>query len=169
MGKTGTDARAAVVGLTGAALVGILSAVARGVGIPYEAERLWGAFLTGADGADGGLAYLLGLLGQLAAGGVLGPLYVRLLARAEAPTLLAGALLGSIHALVLGVLLALVPLVHPAVPDVLAAPGLLMLEWGAGASLLHLILHVGFGMWMSHVPTSPHRYFEAPLGAERAS
>jgi hypothetical protein len=149
-------ARSFIAGVTGAALIGIVSAVARGVGIPYEVERLWGGFLTGAHGADGGLAYVVGLLGQLAAGGSLGVAYVRLLARAKRPGLLAGAFLGLLHALTLGVLLALVPYVHPAVPAVLPAPGLMMLGWGGAAGLLHVILHVAFGMWMSHVVATPH-------------
>jgi hypothetical protein len=149
-------ARSFIAGITGAALLGIVSALARGVGIPYEVERLWGAFLTGADGATGGLAYVLGLLGHLAAGGALGIVYVRLLARAEQPTLMAGAFLGLLHGLVVGVLLAAFPYVHPAVPDALPAPGLMMLGWGGGAGLLHLVLHVAFGMWMSQVVITPH-------------
>lgn len=160
--------RAFLAGLTGAAAIGVISALARQLGMPYDVERLFGAFLTGPASARGDLAYVLGLLGHLAAGGVLGVLYVRLLARAEQPGLLAGAYIGLLHAVIMGVLLAALPLVHPAVPDVIAAPGLLLLEWGTAASLLHVVVHVGFGMWMSQVVMTPHPFFAEDMGAAPA-
>lgn len=143
------SARAFIAGIIGAALLAIASAFARRAGIPMDLEWLQGSLLTGAEGARGATAYLLGLIVQLCVGGVLGLIYGAILARTPHPSLRAGAFLGLVHALIAGVLLALVPMLHPAVPEALPAPGLLMSGRGTEASIVFVLLHVGFGMCMA--------------------
>lgn len=153
-------ARAFIAGNIGAALFAIASALARRAGVPIDLEWLQGSLFTyligSADGARGATAYVLGLIVQLAIGGVLGLIYGAVLARTPRPSLGAGAFLGLVHALVAGVLLALVPLLHPAVPEAIPAPGLLMSGRGRDASILFVLFHVGFGMLMAAL-ASPAR------------
>jgi hypothetical protein len=157
-------ARAFIAGIIGAALLAIASAFARRAGIPMDLERLQGSFFTGADGARDAATYVIGLIVQLAIGGVLGLIYGAILARTPHPSLSAGAFLGLIHALIAGVLLALVPALHPAVPEAIAAPGLLMSGLGTNASFVFVLLHVGFGILMAAL-ASPHEVGQHAAGA----
>lgn len=161
-------ARPFIAGIIGAALLAIASAFARRAGIPMDLEWLQGSLFTGAEGARGASAYLLGLVVQLAVGGVLGLIYGAILAHTPQPSLRAGAFLGLVHALIAGVLLALVPMLHPAVPEALSAPGLLMSGRGTGASTVFVLLHVGFGMSMAAL-LAPHAARQPAATAAPAS
>jgi len=161
-------ARAFIAGMIGAALFAIASAFARRAGVPMDLEWLQGSLFTGAEGARGATAYVLGLIAQLAVGGVLGLIYAAILAHTPHPSLSAGAFLGLVHALVAGVLLALVPMLHPAVPEAIAPPGLLMSGRGTDASIVFVLLHVGFGMLMAAL-TSPQVARQAAAAPAAAS
>lgn len=142
-------ARALLAGIIGAALIAIASAVARAAGVPMDLEWLQGSFFTGADGARGTTAYLVGLTAQLAIGGALGLIYGMILSRMPHASLGAGAFLGLLHGIVAGLLLGVLPPLHPAVPEAIPAPGLLMASRGVEASIVFVALHVGFGVLMA--------------------
>lgn len=140
--------RAFVAGMVGAAFFAVASGFARRAGVEIDLEVLQGSLFTGADDARGTTAYVVGLFAQLLMGGVLGLIYAAILRRSQSPSVGAGAFLGLLHALVAGVLLATTPALHPAVPEVIAAPGILMVRRGPDVAVLFVALHVVFGAWM---------------------
>lgn len=147
--------RAFMTGVVGAALVALAGALARMAGIAFDLAWLQGSLLTGPDGACGAVAYALGLAMQLVTGGALGTLYAALLAAAPRPTPMAGGFIGLLHAMIAGVCLAAMPALHPAVPEAITAPGLLMIGRGALACGLFVLVHVAFGALMSIHVASP--------------
>lgn len=139
-------ARAFMAGVAGAGMTVIAGLIAPALSIEPELASLAGSVLVGPDGANGRVALAIGIVAQLLAGGVLGVAYAALLARAAEPIVLAGAFLGLLHAMIAGVLLAAIPVFHPAVPGALRAPGVLMSAHGAAAAIYFVVLHVGFGV-----------------------
>lgn len=155
--------RAFAAGVLGAALFSAMSATARGAGVPMDLEWLLGSSLTGTDGAHDLGAYVLGLAMSAVLGGTFGLAYAALLRRAEGAGVLTGATIGLVHALVAGVLLAVMPVFHPAIPEAIAQPGMLMIERGHAAALLFVAGHVVFGALMGFVASS------APVAIEERS
>jgi hypothetical protein len=58
-------------------------------------------------------------------------------------------MIGLVHALLAGLVLAVMPRFHPAIPEALPEPGFLMIERGQAASVIFVLSHVGFGALMS--------------------
>lgn len=137
--------RVFLAGMVGAAFLAVASGFARGAGVDIDLEVLQGSLFTGGRGTT---AYVVGLLVQLVVGGVLGLIYAAILRRSHAPSVGAGAFLGLLHALIAGVLLAPMAALHPAVPEVIAEPGILMVRRGPDVAVLFVALHIVFGAWM---------------------
>ncbi len=135
--------RAFGTGVIGAAVMSMLMAVARSAGFPVRLELLLGAFVTRSVGAGG---WILGFLLHFLAGGLFGVLYAIGFARwTHRAGLFVGLGFGALHACVTGALLALVPRVHPLVPDVLVAPGPFMANLGVTGIVAFIGLHLLFG------------------------
>jgi hypothetical protein len=139
--------RALLAGVLGAVVISAVSAIARGVGVPLDLEYVLGSSIVREEMA----AYMIGLVMWCALGGVLGLCYAAILRGAEGAGAFTGATIGLVHALVVGVLLALLPVFHPAIPEQIAQPGMLMIERGIAASLLFIVGHVMFGALMGLV------------------
>ena len=69
-------------------------------------------------------------------------------------SVLTGAMLGLLHALAAGLVLASAPAWHPAMPHAVEPPGFLMIGRGQIASVLFVLAHVGFGVLMSFAAIS---------------
>ncbi len=128
-------------GVIAAALVAFCASVARAAGLVFDVERLVGSILA----REGDGAFAIGLAALLLGGGALGPAYARALAQAKGGRVRAGAFLGLVQALIGGVLMGVLPVASRAIPDEIAAPGLLMLARGPLVGALFVASNVAFG------------------------
>jgi uncharacterized membrane protein YeaQ/YmgE (transglycosylase-associated protein family) len=145
--------RAFLAGLFGGAFIAVTSAIARAAGVRMDLEWELGSFFTGAHDALAVHTFVIGLVLQIAIGGLFGMLYSAILSRTERAGVLPGAMLGLVHALLAGAALAAMPPFHPAIPELIPKPGMLLIERGVAASVIFVLQHVGFGMWMSALAT----------------
>jgi hypothetical protein len=135
-------------GIWGATVVALLGVLLRGFGIPVKLELLMGSMFTHSTSPG---TWLLGFVIQLGVGAILSLVYAvtfESIGRASAGL---GAACGVAHALVAGFALALVPPLHPLVPEVIPSPGPLMIGLGLRGLLAFLALHVVYGAivgWM---------------------
>lgn len=130
-------------GVFAALVVTVLSAILREWGTEMNLEMALGAALTG--GINTG-TWFLGLLLHLSLGGLFGVGYAILLSRPQRELSVSGGVgIGAMHALMTGVLLVLVPLVHPAMPELIEEPGLFMARIGFGGPIVWVGLHLVYG------------------------
>lgn len=130
-------------GMIGALALSAVMGVLGLLGATWRWELLLGSFVTGSVDAS---AWLLGLGLHLLAGGLLGLVYAAVfewvLGEANGGI---GSAVGAVHAVVSGIGLALIPALHPMVPDPWPAPGVFMLGYGAFGVVTFVALHVVFG------------------------
>lgn len=135
--------KATIAGGLGALAMTVSMSLMRALGVPIELERLLGAALAGDVGRQ---AWLVGLGAHVLGGCSLGLLYALVFDRVVHRSGVAeGAGLGLAHAAVAGLLLALVPLVHPLVPGAITAPGVFLANEGAAAVAGFVAVHMVFG------------------------
>lgn len=136
--------RAFFAGVFGAAIMSLLLAIARVWGMEANPSLLLGSMITRLMDSS---TWFLGFLLHLAIGGVFGLIYgqifERWLHRASAS---GGAAIGFIHAIIAGLLVGLAPVVHPLMPQTLAAPGVFFTNLGTAAVIAFIVLHVLYGM-----------------------
>ncbi len=145
--------RAFFVGMVGAGLFAVVSAVARAFGVAMDLEWMQGSFFLGPADAYSRASYGLGLALQFLAGGVFGVLHAMFLVRLRV-SLLAGAVLGTMHAMMAGLALGSIAPIHPAIPEAIAAPGMFMVRRGRDAVIVFVAMHMVFGMLMSLLAVS---------------
>lgn len=143
-------------GVLGAGVMSVVGGACRWAGVPVRVESLLGLFVWPADATG---VFAVGLVLHLVAGGVLGLAYCEIIecARSQAgrhsildawirlPDAGLGATIGVGHGALAGVALALLPRLHPYVPEKLPAPGAFMLSIGLAGPILLLALHALFG------------------------
>jgi hypothetical protein len=135
--------KAIAAGIVGAGLMTIAMAIARAAGMPINFEMLSGSMLLGFIGPA---VWVIGLVVHLVAGAVWGLVYALLFERAtRRANAFVGASFGLAHAVLSGLLLGIVPYVHPLSPKLLVPPGLFMSSAGIPGVILFLALHVMFG------------------------
>jgi hypothetical protein len=138
--------RAFWAGVIGAILITFISAIGRAVGVPVNLEMILGSMVTGTFSPS---TWLVGMILHLCIGGLLGLVYAlgfeRVTHQAGGA---AGLLFGTVHTVVAGLALGVLPPIHPAMPEIVRAPGMFMSGYGAAAVLAFLALHLLFGAYL---------------------
>lgn len=129
--------RAFVAGVVGGAVMAVLVKVG-----PVNLEMMLGTLVL----PRGVAAWILGLLMHLVISGAIALLYAlgfeRLTHRAGPAV---GAAFSVVHAVVGGLALAVIPAIHPMIPEQMRAPGAFMSGVGFGGVLLFFIEHLVYG------------------------
>jgi len=134
--------RAFLAGVVGALAMSVMMALARAMGMPANLEMLLGTML-GLE--PGPTAWMLGLMMHLVAGGVFALFYAWGFENLQTAGAGIGSLFGLGHALVAGVFMGMMPMIHPMVPEVLPAPGPFMANLGMMGIVAEIVLHLLYG------------------------
>lgn len=130
------------VGVLGAAAMSLLMALARGMGLTQmNLEMMLGTMLASPSGGT----RFLGFVWHLINGGIFALIYAagfKALGRASASL---GLGFGTIHWVVAGVFMGMVPLMHPMIPEMMAPPGYFGVNGGAFDFVAELMLHWVYG------------------------
>lgn len=136
--------RAFLAGILAGLVLSVLMALGRALGIPLAVEMMLGTLVGLPVGVP--VTYLIGLIIHLLLSGTIALLYAlgfeRVTRRAGWGV---GAAFSLVHIIVAGIVLALMPAIHPMIPEAMGPPGFLMFNMGAGAVILFLIGHAIFG------------------------
>ena len=150
-------------GVIGALAITRVTAAARAAGVPINLELMLGTMLGGSAGFGFGMtvAWIVGFVIHLIAGGVFGLIYAAgfeyLTKRASMGI---GLLFGAAHAFLAGMMLGLMPQLHPLMPGSMAAPGIFMANYGMVGFMLFGLVHMMFGILVAYFyapVTRPHR------------
>jgi hypothetical protein len=134
---------AIVAGVIGSIAMSLVMVVARMMGMPVAMELMLGTML---GGDPSGFSWLLGFAIHVMMGAMFALAYAGIFkVFAIAPTWLVGLYFGLGHAVIAGLMLGAVPLVHPLIPELLAAPGIFMSALGAMGVGAFIMLHALFG------------------------
>lgn len=151
-----------VAGVIGGVVVSAITALARALGVPVNFELLLGTIL----GHPPSLAtWLAGLAAHLLFAGLVGLIYgwgfETLSGRADWRV---GLAFGGVHAIVAGVLLWVLPVIHPLMAERIPAPGPFLSRFGGLGVLVELAVHLVYGAVVGAL-YGPTRRYSAP--AER--
>lgn len=132
-----------VAGVVGAAVMTVLMALGRRMGLPINLEMMMGSLLTGETGET---TWLIGLLMHFVAGGIIGTIYAALIhGRTTSANTGAAVGIAAVHTLISGVAMGVVPLMHPLIPETMPAPGMFLVNLGAAAVIAFVLLHLLYG------------------------
>ncbi len=135
--------KAIVAGLIAGIAGTILLALGRVIGIPINLGLMLGTMLGLAPGPS---TWFVGFIIHLVVSAILGILYA---AGFEYITHRSGVGIGIgfsiLHILVAGLLMGAIPMMHPMIPEVMAAPGAFLAYRGPAGVLMFLVLHLAFG------------------------
>lgn len=159
--------RAFVAGVVGGVLVSAVTAVARVLGIGVDFELILGTIL----GHPPSLAtWLAGLVAHLLIAGSLGLAYgwgfENLSGRADWRV---GLGFGAVHAVAAGILIWVLPAVHPLVAERIPAPGPFLSRLGALGVLVEIGVHLMYGAVVGVLYGPTRRYSTASAGLRRAA
>lgn len=137
--------RAFFAGITGGLVMTVLMFLGRVMGLTsMNMEMIWGTLLIQNPGSG---TWFLGFVVHLLASGVIGMLYGAgfeyWIGRADGWV---GFGFGIIHAVVGGFLLGVMPAMHPAMPDLVPAPGIFGAYFGAMTVFAFWVLHLVYGV-----------------------
>ena len=148
-------------GVAGAAAMSVLMVLGRALGVELSLEMLLGTMLGLAPSLG---AFAVGLLMHLAIGGLFALGYALLFERvAFQASARRGARYGLVHAVIAGLAMGLVPLVHPGVPIPMGSPGPFLTRLGLGGVAMLFATHLLFGAVVGglyarlHSPARPLR------------
>lgn len=138
--------KAFLAGVAGGAVLSILLAIVRAAGMPATLELNLGSMITrSVDPA----AFGVGLLAHLVISGVIGVLYgIGFEHVSKRAGLGIGVAFGLVHTLIAGVVMGLMPVIHPLMPSQIPAPGPFMINFGGMGLFTFVALHVIFGAIM---------------------
>jgi hypothetical protein len=138
--KTG---RAIVAGLTGGIAMTILGFVVRQMGIDMNAEMMLGTMFVSSPGTA---AWIAGLMFHLVLSAIIALIYAW---GFEHVTYRAGVVVGLgfavVHMIVGGIVMGMIPPVHPMIPEMMMAPGAFMSGMGAMGVGLFVLEHLMYG------------------------
>lgn len=130
-------------GVLAAAIMSVLMALARALGISVHLEMTLGSLFTGTFGAA---TWILGFIVHLLASGLVALLYGLAF---EYVTHRAGWGMGDlvalVHIVIAGFFFALIPAIHPLIPEALRAPGAFMANLGFWGVVAFIVLHLVYG------------------------
>ncbi len=151
--------RAFYAGLNGALAMAVLVDVVPFQLLPQNLGLMLGSFVLREVSLS---TWAFGLVMHLCLGGLAAMGYMLLFERVlHRSGWLTGMLIGTAHALLVGPLLALVPAVHPLVPEVLPAPGPYLMNMGGLGVLAFFAAHLLFGVIVGGI------YADLPLPSPR--
>lgn len=159
--------QAFVAGVVAGMLVSAVSAAARAVGVPVNFELLLGTLLGHPPSLWtwlGGLAAHLLLAGLIGLG--YGWAFETLSGRADWRV---GLAFGLVHALVVGLLLWVLPVVHPLVAERIPAPGPFLAGAGAAGVLIEVVVHMMYGAVVGALYGPTRRYSDTAENLRRAA
>lgn len=130
-------------GVLGALMMVIIMWIARTIaGTTISMSMLLGTILI----PPGSTAWTLGLFMHLVIGGMVGLIYGWVFEHAcHKGGISTGITLGALHAIVAGLVLGVMPAIHPRIPDSVAAPGYFMSNMGVVGVVTLFVLHVVYG------------------------
>lgn len=135
--------RAFIAGVIGGTVMSIMLAVVRAMGMPANLEIMQGTMLGFAPGTT---AWIAGFIMHLMISGLIALIYA---VGFEYVTHRAGWLMGVafsiIHLLIGGVVMGMVPAMHPMIPEQMPAPGYFMSGMGAMGVVLFTVEHLIYG------------------------
>lgn len=142
-GRSGLYGVAFGAGILGAVIMTVLVTVCRAIGwTPMNLELSLGSLITQDMGAG---TWLLGFGMHLLFGGLFGVVYASIFKAMRRSGSGVGATIGFFHWLIAGVVLAVMPAIHPLIPEVIAAPGWFAANAGFFTMLLVLAEHLIYG------------------------
>lgn len=164
--------RAFLGGVIGGAVMTVLLALARAMGMPANISMLLGTMVGLMPGPG---AWVVGFIIHLVLSGVVAFLYGW---GFEQLTHRAGSWVGAgfsvIHFILAGLFLGLIPALHPAIPTQMSAPGIFMSNLGAAGVVAFIVLHVIYGLIVGttygpvHHARPERQPREAPAGAHQS-
>jgi hypothetical protein len=136
--------KAFLAGIVGAVAMTIMLSIAIFAGFRVlDFSMMWGT-LVGLP--KGGAAWMAGFLIHLLVGGLFALIYAALFKAFSGAGLLRGCAFGVVHALITGVLIALLPLVHPLMSTGrMVAPGPYFSGRGIAGILFYFAIHIVYG------------------------
>lgn len=136
-------ARAAWAGAIGAVVMTVIMFIARAAGMGVNLELVLGSFFTAS--VDTG-TWILGFVLHVLLGVIFGLVYAwvfeRVLHRADWQ---AGVGVGLVHSVIMGVLLAFVPPLHPIVGETITPHGAFLVNLGVIGVVAFVLLHLIYG------------------------
>jgi hypothetical protein len=138
--KTG---KAIVAGLVGGVAMTVLAWLVRLAGLQMNAEMMLGSMVSSSPGAT---TWLIGFVIHLMISALIALIYAW---GFERVTHRAGAVVGLgfavIHVIIAGFVMAMIPAIHPMIPESMPAPGAFMANMGATFIALFVIEHLLYG------------------------
>jgi hypothetical protein len=134
--------RAFMAGVAGGAVMSIGMAIGRALGMPGNVEQMMGTMFV----PPGTTAFLLGLFIHLMVSGLIALIYAW---GFEHVTHRAGFLVGLgfavVHTVIAGIVMGMMPMMHPMIPERMPPPGFFMANLGAMAAIAEVVLHLIYG------------------------
>lgn len=135
--------KAFVAGVVGGAVMSVLLAIGRAIGLNVNLELLLGT-VTGMR--PSAAAWTIGLVMHLVISGLIGMLYglgFEYVARRAGA--LPGVVFSLLHIVIGGIVMGAIPAIHPLVPEPMMAPGAFMSNLGDAGVIVFVVLHAIFG------------------------
>jgi hypothetical protein len=133
--------RAAVAGVTGGVAMTILAWIVRQMGIDMNPEMMFGTMLTSGNGAWNA-GFTMHMMFSIGFALIYAWGFERLVHRADA---LVGLGFAVVHIIVAGLAMALIPMVHPMIPERMPAPGAFLAKMGPTFVGLFVLEHLMYG------------------------
>ncbi len=137
-------AKAFIAGIVGAALMTVMLSVAIASGFRVlDFSMMWGTLI---GLPIGWAAWIVGFVIHLLVGGVFALIYALLFKAFSGAGLVRGGLIGVVHALITGIIIALLPLVHPLMNNGhMQTPGPYFSGHGIAGVLFYFAMHIVYG------------------------
>ena len=132
--------RAFAAGVAGGIVMSIILAMARGMGMPAQLEMLEGTMML----PPGPAAFWLGMMMHLIISGVIGLIYGWGFEAVRRAGWVTGLGFGVIHAIIAGMAMGMMPMIHPRIPP-MHAPGWFMSNIGMMGVAAMVMLHLIYG------------------------
>ena len=100
--------------------------------------------------------WALGFLMHLALSGLIALIYASVFEAVRRSTWRLGLIGGAIHTAIAGLVMLLIPAIHPIIPDVIAAPGAFGVNYGAATVATFVFLHLIYGAIVGGVYETVH-------------
>lgn len=130
-------------GVLGAVVMTVIMAMARAMGMQVNLEMMLGTMM---GSPPSPATWIMGLIIHLVAGGIFALIYAAgfeyLTHRAD---WLVGLGFGFIHSLFAGLFMAMMPAMHPLIPEAMPAPGAFMSNLGMMGVVAEIMLHLIYG------------------------
>ncbi len=134
--------RAFVAGMVGGAAMSALMWMARAMGMPANLEMMLGTMV--AD--PGTTAWIIGLAMHLMLSGAIALIYAWAFEHVtHRAGWLVGAGFGIVHAIIAGIVMGMIPMIHPRMPSPVMPPGAFMSNLGAMGVVAVFMLHLVYG------------------------